>query len=275
MRCDAHRAARQEKALQPRGPGGRVVLYAQVECWLQRMRRRDLPRDHLAVIFDPALTQPLRRVDQGIERGNLVFAFASDPPQHGIDEGCVVPRGAVLAGDFNGSVDGGMIGDRKKKNWRGADQENDFHERRFLRKAAFQQGSEQRAQAAEPAQGFCHEHVDKSAVAIGKRAEASNPGFGVEDLIERAMAMQDRLKRLGRGAAGSKTRGVRSGRRRRVAHAGHSATLLVPGALKPVIVFSAAYHRSANMGYEQSSRKRTPAARAAGGLTLRRPECWK
>src|ERR1700682_292214 len=250
MRCDAHRAARQEKALQPRGPGGRVVLYAQVECWLQRMRRRDLPRDHLAVIFDPALTQPLRRVDQGIERGNLVFAFASDPPQHGIDEGCVVPRGAVLAGDFNGSVDGGMIGDRKKKNLRGADQENDFHERRFLRKAAFQQGSEERAQA-------------------------TNPGLGVEDLIERAMAMQDRLKRLGRGAAGSKTRGVRSGRRRRVAHAGHSATLLVPGALKPFIVFSAAYHRSANMGYEQSSRKRTPAARAAGGLTLRRPECWK
>ncbi len=131
-----------------------------------------------------------------------------------------MPRGAIVVGDFNGSVDRGMIGDREKKNLRGADQENDFDQRRFLRKTALQQGNEQRAQAAQPAQGFRHEHVDESAVAVGQRAQPGNPGFGIEDLIERAMAMQDLAERLGGGTTGSETGRIRSGRRLRIAHAG-------------------------------------------------------
>ena len=184
------------------------------------MRRCDLLCFRLAVILDPALAQPLRRVDQWIERGNSIFAFAGDPSQHGIDESGVVPRGAIMVGDFNGSVDGGMIGDREKKYLRSTDQENDFDERCFLRKTAFQQGNKQRAQAAQPAQGFRHEHMDESAVTIGKRAQTGNPGFGIEDLIERAMTVQDFAERLGGNASGSKPGGIRGGRRLRIAHAG-------------------------------------------------------
>jgi hypothetical protein len=45
--------------------------------------------------------------------------------------------------------------------------------------------------------------VDESAVAIGKRAQPGNPGFGIENLIERAMTMQDFAECLGGGTTGS------------------------------------------------------------------------
>jgi hypothetical protein len=113
--------------------------------------------------------------------------------------------------------------------------------------------------------------VNEGAVAVGKRAEPRDSGFGIENLIERAAAMQNLAERFGGGTTGSKTRGVGSGRRRLIAHAGRSAMPLVFDALKPFIAVSAAYRRFAKRWIRAKFPQEKPGGLPSGRLDVPAP----
>ncbi len=154
----------------------------------------------------PALEQPRRRVDRGIERFERGAALARETAQYRVDEPGIA---AALFGfhETHGKIDGGVIGHFEKKNLRGAHEQRGFDARRVLGQAASEKTIEQRADAAEPAQGGRHDHAHQRAVALGERVETRKGGM-VESAVERPVAVQHFDQRLRREAAGGKARHV-------------------------------------------------------------------
>ena len=150
-----------------------------------------------AVMLRPAREQPLRRVErQRVEIGEVAFAFARDPPQHGIDEARIA-RGVFLAlHQTHREIDGGVIGHIEKKDLRGAEQQGRVHARDFRRQRTFQHGADNALERAEPAQHGRRQHAHQRAVAVFERLQRQR--MLLELVVERAASPQHAFKNIGR-----------------------------------------------------------------------------
>ena len=202
--------ARGREASRPRLAGSLLTVRSSAGSW--RVRRGDGARRGLAVVRDPALHQPVRRVEQhGVERGEAGLAVARELAQHRVDEAGIV-RGVVVGlRQPHRQIDGGVVRHVEKQDLRRADQQDVFDLRRRLRQALFKHGPRADGASVPSRRSTVATMVrTRRAVALGQRAEIAL----LQLLVERPLLPQHAADDVGGDAARGET-GRRLGRRRR------------------------------------------------------------
>ena len=162
-------------------------------------RNRDIARDGLAIMGDPARQQPRRHIER--LRFDLLdqrVPFARAAAQHRIDEPGIFRGAPVRLHQPHRQIDRGMIGHIHPEDLRGADQKRALRARRVGRDAAIEQPRQHMAERAEPPQNRRHQPPHQGAVAIGKRFQSGMGGGAVELFVKRAVLMQDAVKNIRR-----------------------------------------------------------------------------
>ena len=191
----AHGSRRQRFAMQPRRPLRGVGLHGDIERGLVAERDRDVARDCLAVMGDPARQQPRRNIER--LRFDLVdqrLPLARAAAQHRIDEPGIFRGAPVRLHQPHRQIDRGMIGHVHPENLRGADQEA-----RFAR-AARRSGCRDRAAAT------AHGPACRAAAKSSPPAAASGRGRGRKASSVRDARRRHRAARRACGAYAARRR---------------------------------------------------------------------
>ena len=174
-----------------------IGLHGDVERRLVADRDRDVARDALAVMGDPARQQPRRNIERlRLDLVDQRLALARAAAQHRVDEAGIFRGAPVRLHQPHRQIDRGMIGHIHPENLRGADQQRALRARRVGRNAAIEQPRQHMAERAEPPQDRRHQPPHQRAVAIGQRLQSGMGGGAVELFVERAVLVQHAVENI-------------------------------------------------------------------------------
>ena len=176
-----------------------IGFHGDIERGLVADRNRDVARDALAVMRDPARQQPRRNIERlRLDLVDQRLSLARAAAQHRIDEPGIFRGAPVRLHQPHRQIDRGVIGHVHPENLRGADQERALRARRVGRNAAIEQPRQHMAERAEPPQDRRHQPPHQRAVAIGQRLQSGMRAGAVELLVERAVLMQHAVENIRR-----------------------------------------------------------------------------
>ena len=162
-------------------------------------RSRDVARDALAVMGDPARQQPRRQIQRlRLDLVDQRLALARAAAQHRVDQPGIFRGAPVRLHQPHREIDRGMIGHVHPENLRRADQQRALRARRVGRNAAIEQPRQHMAERAEPPQNGRHQPPHQRAVAIGERLQSGMGGGAVELVVERAVLVQHAVENIRR-----------------------------------------------------------------------------
>ena len=133
--------------------------------------------------------------------------FARHAAQHRIDQTGKVQAFPVGLNQPDREVDGSMIGNAKKKDLSGPDQQARSRLAAPRRRAAIQEQTEQMPQGAEPAQHGRYQGAGQRAVAFFQQGKVAGR---VQHLVERATLAQHPIDDDGGNAPNGKTRHLKT-----------------------------------------------------------------
>ena len=158
---------------------------------------RDVARNGLAVMRDPARQQPWRHIERlRLDLVDQRLPLARATAQHRIDEPGIFRGAPIRLHQPHRQIDRGMIGHIHPENLRGADQQRALRARRIGRDAAIEQPRQHMAERAEPPQNRRHQPPHQGAVAIGERLQSGMRGGAIELLVERPVLVQHAVKNI-------------------------------------------------------------------------------